>query len=329
MKLILKKLIIFLKKKSYRSLIEKISPLLGVKDLKTMLICFLIASIFWVMNSLNKEQTISMNYPIEVVANEKKFILLTPISKNIVANVTGTGWKLLRTRINSYTKPVKIPIKEPMHKNHISSIDVRDILIQESKNLEINYVVEDSFFFQFDTLMYKNLICYLDASTIDLKDQYRITFPIRISPSYLILRAPSSFFNDYDDSVQLRINKTKIDRDFNEPIFVTNIDNDLVDFVTDNVKVSFDVVYYTKKIVPLDIKKVNFPSKDVIIYPDYGFIEFYVNSEELLDVLNPIETIINFQDIDYKDSTIVPVLSAVPGIEDICIMPDRFKVIAW
>ena len=99
--------------------------LLKFTDWKAILLCVFTAAIFWVFNSLNKQYTTNVYYPIKLTgfSRDSLFEVLPP-PKYIAVNVTGQGWMLLRRSLGFGNETIEIVIPSPTATRRIVGKDL-------------------------------------------------------------------------------------------------------------------------------------------------------------------------------------------------------------
>ena len=300
-------------------------------DWRVIIVSFITAFTFWIFNALNDEHTTGIKYPLDIQYEKANIVALIPPPERVNVNITGQGWSVLQKSLGFNLEPVSllIDVKNSIFMNYIN---VKPHLFQEVskklKDVKVNYILEDSLACSFDTLADKNIYFGINKAHISLEEHCEIVSEIDIRPDHVKVTGPSSLLRKYDDSIWLDIDEEQIDEAFSEEVSFKYEEQKFVTFAYDRALVSFDVALFVKKTLPLKITQINFEEdQEFTLEPGEGYIEAYVNSRELLRPRDSIEVIIDFNDFNFNDSTILPQIINLPEeFHDATIHPEKFFI---
>ncbi|MEN7547722.1 hypothetical protein AAG747_07375 [Rapidithrix thailandica] len=304
----------------------------GYKDWewKAIVICLVTACTFWVFNSLNSEHTANIRVKLAIVFERNDIVAIKPPPEEISVNVTGLGWNLLSRGLNREENPVIIQIgsENPLSVNYLTTSSIRAFVSDKLKEFKVNYVMEDSIFFKYDTMTSKVVKLALDTASIHLAPNVERTSPVSLEPDTIILKGASSFIRQAEDTRVLQLSGKLISADFEEEIELGYKAVKYLTASTENVKVAFDVVRYESKeaIVKLDL--VNFPeSQTAYITPETAIVNYLVKEDDSGNTQDTLKVRLDFKEYNNLDSTICPLVKAPSYFKNVEVKPAQFKVI--
>lgn len=83
------------------------------KNWKVILLCIFAAAIFWIFNSLNKNYSASIDFPLAFDYDQESYVAVKSLPDEIKLNVTGLGWDLFRKSAGLKVPPLRIPLENP------------------------------------------------------------------------------------------------------------------------------------------------------------------------------------------------------------------------
>lgn len=207
------------------------------------LVCLLGASLFWLLNALNKEgYSLNVEYPVTFSFDQSRFIPTTTLPRTVRVNVSGDGWNLLRLSWLPFrTEPVSYEVQNPLRASIINTSAMTAALAEQVKNLRINYVVADTLEMGFDRRETKTIRLVPDSSHIDLLPRYVVSSVINLTPSTITVEGPARLLRGFSDTMLVRIPGRRIADNYDEELPLTALRHPLVRRSSDNVFVSFEV----------------------------------------------------------------------------------------
>lgn len=306
------------------------SKILGINaDWKAVAFCVLAAFTFWFFNAMNHDYTVDIYYPIEIKYDDTRVIPLEPLPKKIKINTTGYGWRILRKYLGFKTNAIVYRPDNLPKKNVVASNELYSVISRQISDIEFNYIVQDSIFFDFDYLREKKVKVIVDSSAVHLAPSYQITTPLIISPDFVIFQGPSSLLKKVPDSLRLEIATTDIKEDFEEDIKVPEQGFPKVEMLNKEVKVRFGVNKFEKQSTVVDIQTLNFPKDTSLINFEKNIILTYFIKEEDKNKVARKDFLasINYRELDKTDSTITPkLIKKPPFIQDYYFTPYAIKI---
>jgi hypothetical protein len=216
-------------------------------NFKTLVLCFLTASVFWLLNSLNKPgYSTHIDYPLEIKYNDSLYISTNPLPKRLSINLSSTGWELLKYTLSSNISPIVYEINNPLNVNRLDKTTLLESLTSVLKKSKLNYVIADTTTLHFERKQTKKVFVKVDSLGINLEKNFVVASLINISPNTIILEGPESQIKDYTDTILLKIPSKKLAINFDEKVSINLQKNSLVKANTDKILVSFEVAELLK-----------------------------------------------------------------------------------
>ena len=301
----------------------------SLKDWKPIAFCFGISIFFWVFTRLNGTYATNVKIPLNFEYSQKNIIATAPLPSFIQANISGIGYELLRTSIFS-TDPIAITIEQPLTTKYQTIKSIRPQLDEIFKHFKINYVLEDTLYTHFDTIVSKKLYVALDSSSIQLEENYRITSPIRLEPDSILLIGVRQALQEQSDTVWIVLEEDDIDSNFEEEIKPEINLQEYQSLAPASIKVLFDVAYFYSLQVPARLHLVNFPQdQDFLIMPKEAQVTYSMRKDiyDNYESLDSIDVYLDFLEYNETDSTICASYNMENIYEDIQSIPKNFIII--
>lgn len=211
-------------------------------DFKLALICLTAATLFWLMNALNKDgYTTKLGYPLKVEFDDSLYIPTTVLPKQISVNVSGNGWTLFRKQFDLNALPLVYPINQPLRTKFINTASLTDLMSDQIKDLKINYVVTDTLELDFDRKITRQIRIEVDSMGINLRKPYVVSSLINITPRKIMVTGPEDAVNGLDGIWLVKIPVKRIDSDYDSELNLDYTKTQGLSLSHDKVQVSFEV----------------------------------------------------------------------------------------
>lgn len=165
--------------------------------------CFLAAVVLWLLNALNKTYTTRISYPLQWHYDEARFIPVRPLPGRVEVQVTGRGWKLLRNTLGLDIRPAEVIVRRPLGSGAIAGSTLRPGLMGVMENLQLNAVLTDSVYFEFDQLVTRQLPLRLSPDA----EGKALPVAARFEPAVVTLRGPAGTLNALPNYYQVHLPK--------------------------------------------------------------------------------------------------------------------------
>ena len=216
-------------------------------NFKTLVLCFLTAAVFWLLNSLNKPgYSTHIDYPLEIKYNDSLYISTKPLPKKLSINLSSTGWELLKYTLSSNITPIVYEIHNPLKISRLDSSFLLESLTTTLKKSKLNYVVADTTILNFERKQSKKILLKVDSLGINLEKNFVVSSLINIAPTTVMVEGPESIINEYPDTILLKVPSKKLAINFDDKISINLPKNSLVKVNTEKILVSFEVAELLK-----------------------------------------------------------------------------------
>lgn len=205
--------------------------------------CVLAASLFWLLNALNKDgYSLNVNYPIRFLYNDSLYIPMSALPKTVMVNVSGSGWNLLgHTWMPFRTPSVDYVVRNPLRESVINTSAMTASLGEQTKNLRINYVVADTLELSFEQRMVRTVQLIPDSVHIDMAPRFVVTSLINVRPRTITVEGPRRLVQGISDTLVLRIPGKRIADNYDEEVQINNFRHPKLRVSASRVSVSFEV----------------------------------------------------------------------------------------
>lgn len=300
-------------------------------DWKAIFISLVLSFTFWIFHALNANHTANVRLPISIsMANADSLSLVEVVAppSYINVNVTGYGWTVFRKTFGIGLDPLNIELENPLNTNQVATASLRTQIDEILSEMEsINYLLEDSIFFDYDTTALKKIQVVLPSDTIDLEEGYRIISDIIIAPSVIHLSGPASELKNYPDTIVLGLEEVKIDENFEDEIDIPLQVDPLTNLDYEKINVMFDVGFFVNRQLEVPVSTINFPKNRAYeIKPTEAKLDFFMLETEEIGPEDYLLILLDYENYSRKDSTIVPKIYLPEKMKDVIYSPEQFKV---
>ncbi len=297
---------------------------------RVVLLCFVAASTFWLLNALNKSYSTQITYPLHFVYSNKKLVPVQPLPEEVLINVTGKGWKLLRKSLRFEIKPAEIYIRNLPTNNYLLGSALRPSLLNALDGLQLNFVVTDTLRFNFNERITRTIALQLAPQQKIVSNLHIVVGPITIKPDSVVFAGPSSVVDSLPSPFLLRLPEQNLTTSAQVDVPITYGDKPLVTANIAQAVVSVNVRALQQEERQLIPELINVPTGTKIqLKPPFLLVRYHVleDSVALLN-RNAFKAVLNFSKYNPKDSTLLPELVQKPqGVRDIVLWPERVKAI--
>lgn len=226
---------------------------------KILLYCFIVGFFIWLFNELNNRSNATILYPIEFnYDNKDEFFVLSPPPSFIEISINGTGWNLVRNLLKFNIKSAEYNINKPSQTKFLLSNSLIPNISQSLENVDLNYVVTDSVFFNIELKESKDLEITVDTSKFSFKENHERISDIFLSHERISVEGPQSIINSLGNEYTIEIDEEVIDSDFDEDIQIDGLDNNLT-INPEIINLNFKVAEFLNEEISL---KINYEEDD-------------------------------------------------------------------
>lgn len=299
--------------------------------LKVITLCILAATTFWFFSALNKSNYITrLEYPLVFDYEQDSIYALSRLPENVLIEVSGGGWNLLRKTLLFDTPPVEVNIEDPGNTSYITGSSLSQSISEKLGEVTLNEVLTDTLFLDFDRMAQKQVRLALDSSSLSLEENVQLISPISISPAMVSLQGPSSILRNLDDTLFIAIPEGDIGGDYWGSVNLAFSESDLVEVKPSRAVLSFRAAVFEQRSLSVPLIPLGFPADSSLqILPNRVDISFRVQNKYIDSIQkSDFEVVVDLRTLNLEDSTINPVISDFPEfIKDISMEPGEVNVI--
>lgn len=298
------------------------------ENLKVVLLSVLAATTFWFFTALNKTYTTRINYPVQFDFEKEDLIVVRELPENILVDVSGGGWNLLRRTVWWNIAPVNVPLENPTYVRYIKGAALYPEIADHLKDLKLNYVATDTLYFDIQKNISRRLKLEVNDSSILLEDGFRITSDITLGQDCVTVLGPEKLLLNLPNTLEVSLNKKSINRSYSEKIKIPSFDNKLIKLGSTEVEVAFEVSRFVDKQIELEVKKVGFSAEQAKLIPDKAIVLITIQENLWKDwPLEEFEVTAYKKNLNRSDSTILLSLTKFPlEINEIKLQEPRTKL---
>lgn len=284
---------------------------------KAIVLSILAASVFWLFQSLNKDYSTNLNYPIEFDFPAEQYVVMDKLPDEVQINISGIGWNIFRKTFSFGLTPIRIHLESPATTAKLVGAALLANINDQLPQFQVNYVISDTLNLNIEPKSSKNFAVYIDSLSIDLKEDFRMTSQIMTDADSVTLSGPKSIIMKLPDSLPLGISEQAIDKDFEEAIKFTirGYQQSLLEVVPEEIVVQFDVeefvtVSYKVKLTKVEDLEVDIYSMDSMINVVYSIprsAQATIDKSEIAVVALP-------ETLNKEDSTIQVSIQNYPEV---------------
>lgn len=245
--------------------LRKLKSFLISKDVLSFLLFFLMSSIFWFVNALDKNREISIRVPLQLINLPKEVTVTNNLPEYITVDIKDVGVNLF-TYSNKKIKPLNISLTNyRFNKQGQIQIDagtlnryLQSYLLQSTQIISFR---PDTLLIEYEKLFGKKVPVKMKAS-IDTKHQFMIDGDIIINPAFVNVYGPEQILDT------LRWVETEIIElnNLSDTAFL-NLKIKPVPFIrpeVNSVKIIVPVAMFTEKNIELPVEAINLPNHQKI-----------------------------------------------------------------
>jgi len=201
----------------------------------------LTACTFWVFRSLNKQHQTGLKIPIRFDTPSGNYTQLSLLPEYIKANVTATGWVLIRYLWHISRKTVDIKLEKPLSIYYLTKDDLMPIFVENLPELKVNFLMTDTIKILYDSVVQKTVYLSLQTEKISIAEGYFLASPIQILPDSVVLEGARSVLSEIPDVLRIELPETDLNRPYHDFVPITLPDFPTIKPHTEQVQVIFSV----------------------------------------------------------------------------------------
>ncbi len=315
-----------------RKIFQEILTLLrlntGRTNLKVVILCLVAATLFWLFNSLNKNYTANVRYPITFLYDTDSYQAVEELPDEVLLNMTGVGWNLLRKSMRVRTEPLLIRLESPDNTSRIPGSSLPSAVTDQVTDLQLNYVLTDTLYLNIDRRVTRYLKVWIDIDSLNLADDFVVTGPMTLKPDSVRLTGPMDMIAAIGDTIFLQVDENDIDENFEDELEVVLPNSEMIIRNPPSVSVMIPIERLEVLDLELPVNTRNFP-QNYTLSDSTKVTRVWVRESMANQVVaSELSLLADYTSFDISDSTVVPVADVVPSyVERIALDTTGIKVI--
>jgi YbbR domain-containing protein len=247
-----------------------------------VLICFSIASVFWLLLALSHEYPASIYFPVSYTNPPGNKIVTNELPREITVHVKTSGFKIISYYFQRDKDSVQVDITASFGSSQvlpelfsISTTSFQSDFSKElGKEVSISGFSPDSIIFNFSDVVTRKVPVVLSL-TADFEKQYDTTGKPVLTPSEVEVTGP---FNVVDTLKEVRTEQIVLSN-LKETVTMKTqlVSGRFLSYSTNEIKVSLPVEKFTEGTVEVEIKAMNAgPGLSLKTFPDKVLIRYQV-----------------------------------------------------
>jgi hypothetical protein len=211
------------------------------RNWKAVVLCIFAATVFWFLNAFNKTYTTNINFPLTFNYDQKNFVPVKSLPRQVRINVTGNGWDLFRRSTGVKISPLEIPLDRPAETKKIVGSTLPAFFSNQLEGLEINFVLSDTIYVNLEPKSGRWIRLALDSVQGNLKKGYGLASNITIMPDSVFIEGPKPVIASFKDPIEIKLPHKNIDDFFKEDVEINIPSSDVIRRDPPTVAVMFNV----------------------------------------------------------------------------------------
>lgn len=256
------------------------------KNLLVFALFYIVASLLWAINALEKTYTVSIPVTIHYQEIPKTKALLVSIPQQIKVDVKASGFSLLHFYLTFNHSQVNINVRElcdiaslKTKEFKIPTITNKNIKQLFSNSITITSVNPDTIYFKFAEVTSKK-VAIKPVVDIEFVQQFQLQKKIYVSPDSIVIFGAEQLLQNIDSICTLPISMKNVSKSFSQTIGFKKINN--IQF-TDSVGTVYVMVEkFTEQQYSVPIKPIHVPDSLLIdLMQDKALITIFIGLSQL------------------------------------------------
>ena len=275
-------------KERFWHIISKIKDFLlskSSREVFTFLFFLLIAALFWLEQTLDREYEIEVKVPLKLKNVPENIVITSDFPENLTVTLRDKGNTLLNYQLTKRFYPINIDFAEHQNRRHhvslLSNFYNKSILAQLANSTSVSAIKPDTIDYYYSEGKSKKVPVRLQGK-VTPGQQYYISDTI-FNPSQVTVYAPQGALDTIQVAYTNYFEDTQIEDTLHRRVELVGSKG--VKFVPDVVELILPVDIYTEKSVEVPIEGVNFPAgKALRAFPSKVKVTFHVGLTKYLDI---------------------------------------------
>lgn len=290
---------------------------------------FAVATTFWFFNSLNKDYSTSLSYPVKFIYNHDSLISVRDLPSSIDLDVSGGGWSLLRKEPLFNPEPLEVNLENPVGKNYLSWLEVLPSIREQMGEVSVNQVFQDTLRIQIEPILKKHVRVWVDSSKLKLAEDFRLVSAVSFPNDSIMLVGPKSYIDTIQSTFELQMLVSNIDENFENEVIVILPNPRLIRSEPASVETVFEVDRFDELKIEIPVEAINFPA-DTSSYLTNPKVTIYFTVQRALQqdyVTSDFGVSADFNMLRKSDSTVLAMILQYPEeATEIRVEPKQIRV---
>lgn len=316
--------------KKYEIILRRVKSFLLSKrsrEFFIFLFFFLIASAFWLVQTLDREYEIEVNVPIRLKNVPENMVITSDFPEAFTVNLRDKGTTLLNYQLTKRFYPISVDFTEYQNRSHhvtvLSSAFQRSVTSQLNGSTRVLSMKPDTLEYYYSEGRSKKVPVRLQARVAPGL-QYYLSDTI-FSPDSVLVYAPRNALDTIKAAYTRYFEETQIEDTLHRQLELVHGRG--VKFVPDVVDLKLPVDIYTEKTVEVPIEGINFPAdKTLRAFPSKVKVTFHVGLSKYLELNeDDFHILVSYEELTKLDGDKYQVkLKKIPqGASQVRITPDK------
>ncbi|KOH45150.1 CdaR family protein [Sunxiuqinia dokdonensis] len=305
------------------------------RKLAIFLICVGIASVFWLLNALEKEYNVELSFPVRYTNLPKNKMLINEPPRQFVLDVRSFGFTLLRYKLSMAFSPLVFNVGEIIgeameDKNQnryaIPSQQYRkNMADQISSELNVTSILPDTVYFQFDQIVTQKKKV-TPIVTFQLKKQHYLYDEISVVPDSVDVMGPRSILDTLTQVKTVAQNLKTLDGSVQRTASLQTIN--IVEFAPKKVTIQIPVEEYTEKQLAIPVTIDSIPDNFKInFFPAEVKVSFMIGLSRFSEIdPSDFRASVSYADIENKVDYLPVTLENIPNhLKSVDFLPKKIE----
>lgn len=271
---------------AFKALILKLSKIKGIRpnrDIISYLLCVVIASALWFLNTLNKDYSAEISFPVKYINFPEGKYPVVQLPAELQLEVKAKGFALLGYRVRTSFLPITFNVntysnhlqkKDGLFEYTLNTNDIKDkISTQLSADIKLLNVFPEEILFKFATAKYKKMAVRPEIN-YTLKRQY-ILNRITTIPDSILVCGPATVIDSLQYVSTIPLQLKEIGKNISRTLELAPVSG--CTYKEGSVEVLLEVEQFTESKRTIQITPLNVPdSMNIRLFPPNVSISYEV-----------------------------------------------------
>lgn len=186
------------------------------RDWEIVFYCIMVSALFWFLNAMGKSYHHKLEIPVAYDYDKKSCIPLASLPEFVEIKAEGKGWDLLRATLSRNPSRLEVVIPRPLSTLKLVPKSWEPEIRAMMPYIKLEQILTDSIFCRFDPIESREITLIPDLKDFSLKSGYRITSPIKITPSMVRFTGAASLVRGLPPQLPVKISGSNVQESFDQ-----------------------------------------------------------------------------------------------------------------